>query len=121
MILGVIGGIIAGGLGIKWLSDANEMKGLIDLAREAGADTGEIDRLVIAAYLLIAAMVIGIVGGILTFKGNGKIAGALMIIGAIAPVILAPKALVFTCILLAGGIVSLMAKPEHSKANAAGL
>ena len=112
LILGILGAIAAGFLGMKWLSDANSMKELIGFARNVGVDTSELDRLVMAAYMLLGSAVLGIIGGVMAYQGKGKIAGILMLIGAIAPAILAPRALVFTCILLVGGLVSFMAKPK---------
>jgi len=112
LILGVIGGLLAGVLGLTWLRDASRMRELVDAARSLGVDTGEVDKLVIAAYILLVAMVVGIAAGVLAFKGKGKIAAALMIISAIAPALFAPKALVFTFILLLGGLLSLAAKPK---------
>ena len=88
------------------------MRELIDAARNLGVDTGEVDKLVIAAYILLAVMVVGIVAGVLAFRGKGKIAAPLMILGAIAPALFAPKALVFTFILLLGGLLSFAAKPK---------
>lgn len=112
LILGVIGGLLAGTLGLTWMQDANRMRELIAAARNLGVDTGEVDKLIIAAYILLAAMVVGIVAGVLAFKGKGKIAAPLMILGAIAPALFAPKALVFTFILLLGGLLSFAAKPK---------
>lgn len=54
----------------------------------------------------------GIAGAVMTLKDKGKIGGMLMIVGAVAPAMFVPKSLVFTFILLLGGIVSLMAKPK---------
>lgn len=112
LILGILGGLAAGFLGMKWLSDANATRELITAARNLGVDMSELDSTVNAAYILLGSAVLGIVGGVMAFKGKGKIAGALMLVGAIAPAIFAPKALVFTCILLIGGIVSFFAKPD---------
>ena len=114
LILGILGGLAAGFLGMKWLSDANQMKELTDLIRTAGIDTSELDKTITAAYLLIGSLVLGIVGGVLAFKGKGVIAAVLMLIGAILPAVFAPKALVFTCILLIGGLVSFFAKPQQT-------
>ncbi|HJQ25109.1 MAG TPA: hypothetical protein VKA60_14420 [Blastocatellia bacterium] len=113
LILGVLGGLAAGALGIKWLSDAHQMRELIGAARELGVDTGELDKLVMAAYVLIAAMVMGIAGGVLAFKGRGRYAAGLMLVGALLPVVFAPKALAFTFLLLVGGCLSFMAKPRQ--------
>jgi hypothetical protein len=112
LVLGVIGGLLAGMLGLIWIRDASRMRELVDSARSLGVDTGEVDKLVIAAYILLAAMVVGVVAGVLAFKGKGKVAAPLMIVGAIAPALLAPKALVFTFILLLGGLLSFAAKPK---------
>ena len=121
LVLGILGGLAAAFLGMKWLSDANDMKAMIGAARNLGVDMTELDKTVTAAYILIGSAVLGIVGGVMAFKGKGKIAGLLMLIGAIAPAIFAPKALVFTCILLIGGIVSFFAKPAaDARATGAG-
>jgi hypothetical protein len=112
LILGIIGGLLAGMLGMTWMRDANRMRELIEAAKSLGVDTGEMDKLVIAAYILLAVMVVGIVAGVLAFCGKGKIAAPLMILGAIAPALFAPKALVFTFILLLGGLLSFAAKPK---------
>lgn len=119
LILGILGGLAAGALGIKWLSDAHQMRELIGAARGLGVDTGELDKLIIAAYILLAAMLLGIIGGVLAFKGKGKIAAALMLVGALLPVVFAPKALVFTFLLLVGGALSMLAKPKEPVAQVA--
>lgn len=112
LALGVIGGLLAGVLGLTWIRDASRMRELVEAARSLGVDTGEVDKLVIAAYILLAAMVVGIVAGVLAFKGKGKAAAVLMIVAAIAPALFAPKALVFTFILLLGGMLSFAARPK---------
>ena len=114
LILGILGGLAAGLLGMKWLGDASHMKTQIDLIRTIGASTAELDKLITAGYVLIGSMVAGIVGGILAMVGKGKIAALLMLAGALVPAIWAPKALVFTCLLLLGGIVSFFAKPRQT-------
>lgn len=120
LVLGIIGGLAAGFLGMKWLSDANNMKEMVGAARNLGIDMTELDKTITAAYILLGSAVLGIVGGVMAFKGKGKIAGLLMLIGAIAPAIFAPKALVFTCLLLIGAAVSFFAKPA-ADARAAGM
>jgi hypothetical protein len=112
LVLGIIGGLLAGMLGLTWIRDANRMRELVDAARNLGVDTGEVDKLIVAAYILLVVMVVGIVAGVLAFKGKGKVAAPLMILGAIAPALFAPKALVFTFILLLGGLLSFAAKPK---------
>ena len=114
LILGILGGLIAGFLGMKWMGDADSLKASIEAARKLGANMAELDKMIMASYMLIGAMVAGIVGGILAMMGKGKIAALLMLAGAILPAIWAPKSLVFTCILLLGGIVSFFAKPRQT-------
>lgn len=114
LILGILGGLIAGFLGMKWMGDADSLKASIEAARKLGANMADLDKMVTASYILIGAMVAGIVGGILAMMGKGKIAALLMLAGAILPAIWAPKSLVFTCILLLGGIVSFFAKPRQA-------
>ena len=111
-LLGILGGIIAALLGVKWLSDANEMKEMIQAIQSAGGDTGEIDSIVRGAYCLLGALVFGIAGAVAVLKDNGKAGGALMVVGTILPVIFAPKAIVFTFLLLLGGIFAFLAKPK---------
>jgi hypothetical protein len=117
LILGILGGLLAGCLGWKWLDDANHVKAMIDVARSAGANMAELDKTVMAGRILIGSMGAGIVGGILAMMGKGKIAALLMLAGAIVPAILAPKSLIFTFLLVIGGIVSFFAKP-HTAAGA---
>jgi len=114
LILGILGGLAAGFLGMKWLGDVNHLKAQIELLRSAGGSMAELDKMVTAAYMLIGAMGAGIVGGILAMMGKGKIAALLMLAGAIVPAIWAPKSLIFTCLLVIGGIVSFFARPRQS-------
>jgi hypothetical protein len=114
LILGILGGLAAGFLGMKWMGDANHLKASIDFARKMGVNMAELDKMATASYMLIGAMVAGIVGGILAFMGRGKIAAVLMLAGAILPAIWAPKSLIFTCLLLLGGIVSFFIKPRQT-------
>jgi hypothetical protein len=118
LILGILGGLAAGFLGMKWMGDANSLKGQIEVVRKMGVNMDELDKMATASYLLIGAMVAGIVGGILAMMGKGKIAAWLMLAGAILPAIWAPKSLVFTCILLLGGIVGFFAKPRQAAVSA---
>lgn len=118
LILGILGGLLAGCLGWKWLDDANHVKAMIDLARNSGANMAVLDKTVTAAYMLIGGMGAGIVGGILAMMGKGKIAALLMLAGAIVPAIWAPKSLAFTFLLVIGGIVCFFVKPRAAAGNA---
>jgi len=118
LILGILGGLAAGFLGMKWMGDAESMKGQIELARKMGVNMAELDKMLTASYMLLGAMVAGIVGGVLAMMGKGKIAALLMLAGAILPAIWVPKSLIFTCLLLLGGIVSFFAKPRQAAGTA---
>ena len=55
LILGIFGGLIAAGLGIKWISDAHDMQGQIASLKAAGVNLAELDALIRAGYLLVVA------------------------------------------------------------------
>jgi hypothetical protein len=114
LILGILGGVLAGCLGWKWISDANHMKSMIDLARSAGVSMAELDKIVTAGYMLIGSMVAGFVGGVLAMMRKGMIAALLMLAGAIVPAIWAPKSLGFTALLVIGAIVCFFVKPKNA-------
>jgi hypothetical protein len=114
LILGILGGLLAGCLGWKWLDDANHVKAMMDVARSAGANMAELDKTVMAGRMLIGSMAAGIVGGILAMMGKGKIAALLMLAGAIVPAIWAPKSLIFTFLLIIGGIVCFFVKSRQA-------
>ncbi|MCH9684484.1 MAG: hypothetical protein K0V04_23820 [Deltaproteobacteria bacterium] len=105
LILGILGGLAAGALGMTWLSDVSS----VDPEVAALADLSGITT---AGYLLILALVLGITGGVLALRRKGRWAAALMIPAAVAPAIVEPSALVFTFLLLIGGLLSLGAKPR---------
>lgn len=113
LILGILGGVGAGLLGMKWMGDADSLKASIEAARKLGANMAELDKLATASYMLIGAMVAGIIGGILAMMGKGKIAALLMLAGAILPAIWAPRSLVGTFLLVIGGIVCFFVKPRQ--------
>ncbi len=112
LVLGILGGLAAGLLGMKWLSDASELSQQIALAQSMGVDTGDITRLKIAAWLLVTAMVLGIAGGVMALLGKGKPAAGALLAGGLAPVFFAPVALIFTWLLVAGGVCSALSKPK---------
>jgi hypothetical protein len=114
LILGILGGLLAGCLGWKWIDDANHMKAMIDVARSAGVSMAELDKTVMAGRILIGSMGAGIVGGILTMMGKGKIAALLMLAAVIVPGILQPKSLVATFLLAIAGIVCFFVKPKQA-------
>src|SRR5688572_14119106 len=96
LVLGILGGLLAAFLGIKWLGDASEASKTLEALRSSGADTSQIDGLVRGGYCLLLALVLGVTGGLLTLKDKGKLGGAMMIFGAVLPAFFAGgKVLVF--------------------------
>lgn len=71
LVLGVLGGIIAGALGGKWLNDIGQLN---ELQRALGGD--ELQSMGIAGLLLLGACVTGIVGGIMAFRRKFVLARA---------------------------------------------
>jgi len=116
LIFGVLGAAAAALLGVIWFGDLNAAKELIAAMGAAGADTSEITKLTWATYLLLAGGALGIAGGVLGFKGKGKLASAILIVAAVAPAVFVPKALVFTFLLGVGGIFAFFAKPKTQAA-----
>ena len=114
LILGILGGLLAGCFGWKWLDDANHAKAIMDLARSAGRNMADRDNLVMSGRMLIGSMAAGIVGGVLAMMGKGKIAAVLMLAGVIVPAIWAPRSLVFTFLLAIGAIVCFFVKPKQA-------
>jgi len=108
-LLGMVGGVAAGLLGVKWLLDAGDVARDLDAIRALGISTAEVDRLVLGAYLLLGALGLGVAGGVLALRGRGRPAGGLMMLGGAAPAIVAPASLAFTWILLLGAMVSYTA------------
>ena len=112
LVFGILGTLSAGFLGLRWLSDAHKSQEIIASASRAGVDTSAISQMVAASYLLIVASAAGIAGSVLALKRKRAPAAGTLIVAAIAPTVLAPKALVFTFFLLVGGLLSLGVKPK---------
>ncbi len=112
LVLGILGGLVAGLLGMKWIADANELSREIQAAQALGVDTSDVSRMVTAGWLLVASLALGITGGVLAMLGRGKPAAGLLLAGGVAPVIFAPVALIFTWLLVVGGVCSFWAKPR---------
>ncbi len=108
-ILAILGGLLAAALGVTWLSDASDLQDQIALAEAAGFS---IDSMITAAYLLIAALFLGITGGVLALMRKGKIAAPILIAAAVLPALYEPKSLVFSFILIIAGLFALGAKPK---------
>lgn len=110
LILGIVGGLIAGALGMKWLTDYGQLN---ELQRLAGGE--QLRNLGTAGLLLIGSLVTGIAGGILAFRRKFLAGSVLMLAGAILPLLVARQTIIFLLPLLAGGIVAALA---HTKRDA---
>lgn len=107
-------------IGIKWISDYNELKkGIVaaeELAKKTGKDMSsefaEVKKMRIASFLLLILGITGIASGFLMGKLGSKVAGIIMIASAAIPAIFEPKALIFTFLLIIGGILALIMKPK---------
>jgi len=104
LVLGILGGLIAIGLGGKWLSDFGQ---LTDMQRAMGGE--DLQNLGVASLLLMGTGIAGIVGGIFAFKRKFALAAGLMFAGGIVPLIYASQAIIFLLPLLAGGVVAAIA------------
>ena len=112
LIMGILGGLASGMLGMKWISDYNDAKALIESIGSMGVDMGEINAMHTAGFILLAGLVAGIAGGILAFVGKGKLGAPLLLAFAILPAFFAAKSLVFTFLLIIAAVLAFMAKPK---------
>ena len=126
MILGVLGTASEGILGFKWFNDsrgiAEMMKGLGALAKEAGGAAianpmADLNKLVYASYVMIAAIAAGIVALVLFRMGKEKIAGGIMLTFGILPIVISrgPDAGIFTALMILAGILAMFAKPAAGR------
>lgn len=113
LIFAVLGALAAGALGAIWFGDLSEAKETLAALEAAGADTGAIAKLQWATYLLLLSSVLGIVGGVLAFKGKGRVAAGILAVAAVAPVVFAPIAAVATGFLFLSAIFAFFAKPKQ--------
>ncbi len=112
LILGVLGGLVAGALGAKWLGDFGQLN---DLQRAVGGE--QLQNMGTAGLLMMMSLVLGVVGGIMSWKRKFLAGGVLMLVGGVVPLFFAKQAILFLSLLVAGGVVALLA---HIKSNAPG-
>lgn len=103
LILGVVGGLIAGTLGMKWLSDFGQLN---EMQRAIGG--AELQAMATAGLLMLASLVAGIAGGVFSFKRKFALGGVLMLLGGVIPLFYAKQAIPFMSLLIAGGVVALL-------------
>ena len=113
LVLGILGGLVAGGLGMKWLGDIGGLSEEQKMAAQMMGQGDELQAIGVAGILLIGSLVAGIAGGILAFRGRMQTGGVLMLAGGIVPLFFAKQAILFTSLLIAGGVIAFLA---HRKA-----
>ncbi|ANO52316.1 hypothetical protein BA177_14990 [Woeseia oceani] len=104
MILGIVGGLVAGALGMKWLGDFGQLN---EMQLAAGGE--QLQNMGTAGLLMIVSLILGVTGGIMAWKRKYLPGGVLMLVGGIVPLFYAKQAILFLCLLIAGGIVALLA------------
>ncbi|MBX3706794.1 MAG: hypothetical protein KF911_09155 [Pseudomonadales bacterium] len=109
LALGVLGGLIAGGLGVKWLGDIGALTDEQRMMAQAMGQGDQLQSMGVAGLLLVGACVAGIAGGVLAFRGRLMVGGGLMLAGGILPLFFASQAIIFTGVLIAGGVTALAA------------
>lgn len=112
LVLAILGGLAAIMLGAIWLSDAAQQRETLEVLRSAGISTAEIDGIVRTAYILIVGGLIGIVAGVLAFRGKSKVAAGILAIVVVIPAVLMPKTLVFTFLLAIAALLAFLSKPR---------
>jgi hypothetical protein len=118
----LLGALGAGILGFKWKSDYDTAKPQLEatmaLAKalptekqaELNAELAKLDRVVYAAYLLMAGAVLGVIGGIVAMRGLGIVAGVLLLLAVLPAAILVPKSLVFSFPLLVAALLAFVVR-----------
>lgn len=109
LVLGILGGLVAGGLGMKWLSDIGALTEQQKLAAQMMGQGDQLQTMGVAGLLLIGSLVAGIVGGTLAFRGRLLVGAVVMLAGGIVPLFFAKQAILFTSLLIAGGVVAFIA------------
>lgn len=100
LILGVLAGLVAGALGMKWLGDFGQLN---EMQRAMGGE--QLQNMGTAGLLMIVSLVLGVTGGIMSWKRKFLVGGVLMLLGGIIPLFFARQAIL--SLLVAGGIVAL--------------
>ena len=109
LILGILGGLVAGWLDMKWLGDIGGLSEEQKMAAQMMGQGDELQAMGVAGILLIGSLVAGIAGGILAYRGRLQTGGVLMLAGGIVPLFFAKQAILFTSLLIAGGVVAFLA------------
>ena len=111
IVLALLGALASGAVGVKWISDANESAAQIETLQAMGMDTSELDQILNGAYMLLGSMVLGFAGAVVAFRRKLVPTSALLILAGVAPALFTAKVLIFTWMLILGGLLALRLKP----------
>ncbi|OFW06361.1 MAG: hypothetical protein A3H96_22270 [Acidobacteria bacterium RIFCSPLOWO2_02_FULL_67_36] len=111
LVLGVLGGLLAAALGITWISDYNRLQATVRELSSAGADLSALSGLVRAAYVLLVGAVLGLAGGAVALRGQGRLAAGLLLVCPIVAAVMTPKSLVGSFLLILAGGLALLVRP----------
>jgi hypothetical protein len=117
--LGLLGGFSSGIIGIKWLAGGFSNADVVE-AKRAQADQGQqtyverFDNCRKAAWALLLAAPLGILGGLLAGMGRGKLAAIPLLLAVPAPVILSGWSMVpISCLFWAGVFALFIGRPRN--------
>ncbi|HEY1016446.1 MAG TPA: hypothetical protein VGE07_27295 [Herpetosiphonaceae bacterium] len=133
LIVALLGALFAGALGSLAVQRAGENLAYFEkqtgMTLEAAVESGvpsaaealaEVGKQRNAGYALFAGAAAGLIGGILAFMRQGKIAAALMIVVALAPLLFLPAAMLGTAGLILAALLSFFVKPAGAALPASG-
>ena len=127
LVLGILGALIGGFFGFRWLKEVHdpETKLVLELAKAVSNEKAKeavslVEYRKTACYFMLAALPLGFAGGTFGFLRKGLIAGILLLIAFLGPLVIAftgpGSAIVGTVIfllpLLVGGILAFFVKPD---------
>lgn len=134
VILGLLGVAAAGGLGMKWISDADsnaetfrklenyeknlKAGGTSQASTKLKEKLDELNDLIRAAYVLVFGAIAGLVVIVMMLmaKIDPRIAGGVMILFPVVAGAFAPRSLVFSAIMILAGGLCFLLKPRVTSA-----
>lgn len=100
-ILGLVGGLAAGHLGLRWIEHAARLQGTATAVTEHQAVL-----MALTGYVLVAAMVSAVLGSLLAWQQRGRYAGTVLLLSGIVPGVFDLRAFVVTCVLILAGMLA---------------
>jgi len=112
IVLSLLGIAACAFLGLNWLGDYNKSRDVIDALAAAGTDVAEVKNLGRSAYALLLGSVVSLAAIFMVLKTKGKPAAAILLLAGIVPAVFAPKALVFSFLLVLAGGLAFLVRPK---------